>query len=85
MNMLEAQNFVSNFLGRREKSSKSPLIGGLVGGIVGGCLLIFIAIVLWRSRWTSGNCFRPWGSRMPSRLNTRELTEVERGPMDRGY
>jgi len=70
-------------LGKRGKSSKSPLIGGLVGGIVGGCLLVAIIIGLWNTKATA--CLRPWGSRMPSRVNTRELTEVERGPMDRGY
>jgi len=78
-----SESLFATVLKARGKSSKSALIGGLVGGIVGGCLLIIIAVGLWKTRRSA--YWRPWGSRMPSRVNTREMSDPERGPMDRGY
>jgi hypothetical protein len=67
----------------RSKSSKSTLIGGLVGGIVAACLVVYIVVMLWKTGALTGGWY-PLGSRVPSRA-TRELSEVESGPMDRGY
>lgn len=78
------ENFRADVLLARDKNSKSPLIGGLIGGIAGALLILFIIFMLWKTRHLPPS-WRPYGSRMPSRTSTRELSEIERGPMDRGF